>query len=224
VDLWQIRRTAIIYELTPQQVVANYTAFPGALVPGTNGRLDGPDGYIRAGFINADGDVTRGVDLGLQTRGSLFSGKWNATLDGTYIDSHRSRIFNTQPYVETVGQWNSRDLFVRWKHQASFTYTEGPWSGTVSQGYTAGYKDEKPTGVVPAGFNPDVKSYITYDLSVTYTGIKDLTLTAGVKNLLDTKPPFTAHNLDFAAGAGWDPRVADPRLRAYQLRASYKFW
>ena len=126
--------------------------------------------------------------------------------------------------MEVVGKWSSRDLFVRWKHQASFTYSTGPWSGTLTQGFTAGYKDEVPAGTVPAGFNPDVKSYTTYDLSLTYTGIKNLTVTGGVKNLLDTDPPFTAHNLDFAAGAGWDPRVADPRGRAFTLRVNYKFF
>lgn len=223
-DLWEIRRTDLIYELTPQQVVANYTTFPGALVRGADGRLDGAGGYIRAGFVNADGDITRGLDLNLRANGNIASGTWVANIDGTYLDSHRSRIFASQPYVEAVGQWSSRDLFVRWKHQASFTYSQGPWSGTLSQSYTSGYKDEVPSGVVPAGFNPDVKAYTVYNLSATYTGIKNLTLTGGIKNLLDTDPPFTAHNLDFAAGAGWDPRVADPRGRAFTLRASYKFF
>lgn len=224
VDLWEIKRTDLIYELTAQQVIANYSTFPGNLVRGANGRLDDTGGYIRAGFVNADGDVTRGVDLNLRANGKLGAGNWVANLDGTYIDSHRGRIFATQPYVEAVGQWNSRDLFVRWKHQLSFTYNQGNWSGTLTQGYTAGYMDEKPTGVVPAGFNPEVKSYTVYDLSGTYSGIKNLTLTGGIKNLLDTDPPFTAHNLDYAAGAGWDPRVADPRGRAFTFRVNYKFF
>ena len=223
-DLWEITRTDLIYELTPQQVVANYTTFPGNLVRGANDRLDGLNGYIRAGFVNADGDITRGVDLNARANGKVAGGNWVVNLDGTYLDSHRSRIFSSQPYVEVVGKWSSRDLFVRWKHQASFTYSTGPWSGTLTQGFTAGYKDEVPAGTVPAGFNPDVKSFTTYDLSLTYTGIKNLTVTGGVKNLLDTDPPFTAHNLDFAAGAGWDPRVADPRGRAFTLRVNYKFF
>ena len=78
--------------------------------------------------------------------------------------------------------------------------------------------------MVPAGFEPRVKSHTTYDLSASYTGIKNLTLTGGIKNLFDTDPPFTAHNLDFAAGAGWDPRVADPRGRAFTFRVNYKFF
>ena len=223
VDLWQIKRTDRIYELTPQQVVANYQTFPENLVRGTDGRLDGPGGFIRAGFVNAEGDITRGVDLGLQFNGRLGNGRWNAALDGTYIDSFRSRIFASQPYIETVGKWNSRDLFVRWKHQARITYSEGPWSGTLSQSFTAGYKDEVPAGVVPPGFNPDVKSYTTYNVSATYAGFKNTTVTLGVKNLFDRDPPFTAHNVDFAAGAGWDPRVADPRGRAFIARVTYTF-
>jgi iron complex outermembrane receptor protein len=223
-DLWQIKRTDLIYELTPQQVIANYTTFPENLVRGTDGRLDGPGGYIRAGFVNADGDITRGVDLNVRLNTNLMGGKFTTNLEGTYMDSHRSRIFASQPYVETVGQWNSRDLFVRWKHQLAFTYSQGDWSTTLTQGYTAGYKDERPSGVVPAGFDPDVKPYTLYDLSATWTGIKNLTVTAGIKNLFDKEPPFTAHNLDFAAGAGWDPRVADPRLRAFTLRLAYKFF
>ncbi|HSW03832.1 TonB-dependent receptor [Aquabacterium sp.] len=224
IDLWEIKRQNLIYELTPQQVIANYTTFPESLVRGSNGRLDGSGGYIRAGFVNADGDITRGVDLNLLATGKMHEGvTWNAWLEGTYMDSHRSRIFSTQAYVETVGQWNNRDLFVRWKHQLGFTLNLGPWSGTLSQSYTAGYKDQKPAGTVPAGFNPDVDSYTVYNASLTYTGVKNLSLTFGVKNLLDTDPPFTAHNLDFAAGAGWDPRVADPRGRAYTLRLNYKF-
>jgi iron complex outermembrane receptor protein len=50
-----------------------------------------------------------------------------------------------------------------------------------------------------------------------------MTLGAGVKNIFDKDPPFTAHNLDFAAGAGWDPRVADPRGRAFTARITYRF-
>ena len=224
IDVWQIKRSNLIYELTPQQVIANYTTFPGSLVRGTDGRLDGPGGFIRAGFVNADGDITRGTDINLQATTNAWGAKWVLGLDGTYMDSHRSRVFASQPYVETVGQWDTRNLFVRWKHQLSLTYDRGPWSSTLSQSFTDGYKDQLPAGAVPAGFNPDVASYTTYNLSATYSAIKNLTLTGGIKNLFNTTPPFTAHNLDFAAGAGWDPRVADPRMRAFTLRATYKFF
>src|SRR5204863_1148117 len=115
------------------------------------------------------------------------------------------------PYTEFAGQWSSRDIYPRWKHIANIGYERGPWSATLYQRFTKGYKDEVPAGTVPPGFNPDIDDYITYDTFVTYTGVKQLTLTFGIKNLLNEDPPFTAHNVDFTPGAGWDPRVADPR-------------
>src|SRR5262249_47990421 len=135
-----------------------------------------------------------------------FGGRWTAGLDGTYIDSHRSRVFDTQPWTEYAGQWNSRDLFVRWKHQLYVGYDTGPWSTVLYQNYVRGYQDEKPLGVVPAGWSA-VDDYMTYSLAVAYTGFKNVTIRGGIRNLLNEDPPFTAHNLDFAAGAGWDPRV-----------------
>ena len=222
-DMWEVRRNDLIYQLTPQQVVANYLTFPENLVRGSNGRLDGTGGYIRAGFVNADGDIARGTDVSAQANGRILAGTWKASLEGTYFESRRSRVFASQPYIEYAGQWGSRDITPRWKHQLGFTYTQGPWSGTLSQSFTKGYLDEKPLGVIPPGFNPMVDDYITYNLAVSYTGIKNVTLNAGIRNLLNTDPPFTAHNVDFAAGAGWDPRVADPRGRAFRLSATYKF-
>ena len=223
VDVWEIERTDRIYELTPQQVIANFTDCPGYLVRGTDGRLTGPGGFIRAGFTNAEGDITRGADLGLRLNGRVYRGRWNATFDGTYIDSFRSRVFARQAYTEFAGQWSSRDLFPRWKHNLALTYDQGRWSTTLYQTYVAGYKDERPVGVVPPGFQAKVDEYVTYSLSVSYTGLRNTTLTFGIKNLFDEDPPFTAHNLDFAAGAGWDPRVADPRGRAYTARITYRF-
>ena len=58
----------------------------------------------------------------------------------------------------------------------------------------------------------------------TYTGIRNLAITGGIRNLLNTSPPFSAHNVDNVAGAGWDARVGDPRGRSYVLGVNYKFY
>jgi iron complex outermembrane recepter protein len=223
VDVWSIRRNGLIVELTPQEVIANYTTFPENLVRGSDGRLDGPGGYIRSGFVNADGDRTRGIDVGVEFNGEWGPGRWTAALDGSYIDSHRARIFSTQPFTEQVGRWNARTLHLRWKHLARLSYAVDAWNASLSHQYASSYDDEVPPGTVPPGYEPEVDAYSIFGLSASYTGFENLTITAGIRNLLDTDPPFTAHNLDFAAGAGWDPRVADPRGRAYTLGVSYRF-
>ena len=73
-------------------------------------------------------------------------------------------------------------------------------------------------------WSPDVKAYITYNLMLTYTGIKNLSITAGIKNLLNTDPPFSAaYDSNTGAGSSWEPRIADPRGRSYVLGAIYTF-
>jgi iron complex outermembrane receptor protein len=146
-----------------------------------------------------------------------------AAIDGSYLDSHQTRLFRNQPFVESVGQWNSRDLYLRWKHQLRLSYALGDWTTILTQQYASGYADQRPAGTPPDGFDSKVDAYSVVGVNLSYGGIPGLSLSLGIKNLFDRDPPFTAHNVDFAAGAGWDPRVADPRGRAYTLRASYRF-
>ncbi|MDX2219828.1 MAG: TonB-dependent receptor [Burkholderiales bacterium] len=223
-DAYEIRRNDRIYVVTPQLVVANPDTFPNGIVRGPNGRIDEVGGYIQGGLVNADGDITRGIDIGMQVRTKIWDWNFSGSVEGTYVDSFKSRIFKSQAYRELAGQWDVQDLFPRWKHTARATFSRGPWSTTVSQYFTSGYRDEAPAGVANA---PDYKSrvedYITYNVSATYTGFKKLTITGGILNVFNTDPPFTAHNVDFAAGTAWDPRVASPRGRAYTLRLTYKF-
>ncbi|MEO7742088.1 MAG: TonB-dependent receptor [Usitatibacter sp.] len=219
VDFWEVKRKDLITRLTPQEVVANYTQFPEYIVRNADGSIN----YIQAGLVNAADEITRGVELGGRFDWTGLNGKWRFSLDGTYIDSYKSRIFQTQSYRELVGEWTRRTIYPKWKHTASVSYATGPWSATFLQRYVHSYKDEVPPGVVPPGFDPEVEAYILYDLTVAYTGIRKMTLRAGIKNLLNTDPPFTAHATDFVSGAGWDPRIADPRGRAFILSATYKF-
>jgi iron complex outermembrane receptor protein len=65
---------------------------------------------------------------------------------------------------------------------------------------------------------------MTYNFSLTYRYNKDFTIVAGIKNLFNTDPPFSiAYDTNTGAGSSWEPRVADPRGRAYTLSLEYKF-
>ena len=121
------------------------------------------------------------------------------------------------------------DLGLKWKHTAYAAYRRGNWSGLVQNIYRHGYQDQVLPGVAsgrikPTTLDPSVDSYCIVHASVTYSGIKNLTLTAGVKNLFDRDPPF-AITYDSVTGAGssWEPRVADPRGRSLTLTVNYRF-
>lgn len=224
VDYWAINVKDRILNRTPQVVLANSAYLQDYIHRGADGVIE----YIDAGWINAAGLKTRGADVGLRGRGTLPGGyKWNASLDGTWTQSYQFAEFEGQPYVEYVGNFYTRDIYLRWKHNATFSVSRGDWSVLLSNLYRDGYKDQLPDAgksTPPAGFNPHVSSYTTWGLSGTYTGLKNTTITVGIQNLFDRDPPFTAHNVDEVVGAGWDPRVADPRGRSLSFDVKYKFF
>jgi iron complex outermembrane receptor protein len=221
-DYWAINSKDRILNRSATIVLQNATLLPQYIIRNPDDTI----AYVQAGWINAAGSRTRGADLSLRGEGNTKGYKWNAALDGTWTQSFKFAEIAGQEYKEYVGNFYTRDLYLRWKHNASFSLARGDWSGLLTQKYSSGYKDQVPNGGArpyPAGFNPKVSSYTTYSLSGTYTGFKDTTVTVGIQNLFDRDPPFTAHNVDDVVGAGWDPRVADPRGRSLSFQLKYKF-
>ena len=182
-------------------------------------------------FINSGGSLMRGLELDANLSGELAGGRWIVNLNGSYIHQFHTKALESLPYSgNLVGRYvRYFNLPIRWKHTLNVGYTRGNWSHNLSQIHRDGYLDEPPISVangsfIPANWRPRVDGYTTYSYSVTWTGIQNLKLGLGIKNLLDQDPPFTAHMNDFAAGAGWETRIADPRGRAYTLLVEYRFW
>jgi iron complex outermembrane recepter protein len=227
VDFWQIDLTDRIGAISGQLLISRYDQYRQYVTrdPATNEIVS-----ITSPTFNLGGDKTRGADINLNGNLKTDVGQFAASLEGTYTSSFKSRFSEADPYTELVGKFgdttNGFNLHVRWKHAANITWSQGPWSTTFSQNYTGGYQAERDgfgSGFTAAGSPDRIKSYTLYNLTGTYTGIKNLSITAGIKNLFDTKPSFSNHNVDNVAGAGWDGRVGDPRLRSFILRLNYKF-
>ena len=227
-DWWQIKRTGTIQALPVATLIANYDLFADRFIRDATGAIV----QIDTRWVNAGESITRGIDVGAKVNGKLGPGKFLASLDGTYLIDKKSRLVGSAPFGDSEIAVFSRagDLGLRWKHAASFTYSQGDWSGTLSQLYRSAYKDAVLPGVAngsvsPPNLNPTVASYTLYNVSTTYTGFKNLSLTFGIKNLLDKDPPFTAaYDTNTGAGSSWEPRVADPRGRSFTFLVSYNFF
>lgn len=226
VDFWQIDLTDRIGAISGQLLVSRYAQYAQYVTRNADGDIES----ITSPTFNLGGDKTRGADVNLTGNWKTDLGQFVITVDGTYTSSFKSRFSEADPYTELVGKFgdttNGFNLHVRWKHAANITWAQGPWSTTFSQNYTGSYQAERDgfgSGFTAAGAPDRIKSYTLYNLTGTYTGIKNLSITAGIKNLFDTKPSFSNHNVDNVAGAGWDGRVGDPRLRSFILRLNYKF-
>jgi iron complex outermembrane recepter protein len=226
-DWWSIQREGTIQILSLVQLIDNYRLFPERFIRDGAGTLIAVDQR----WANAGETETEGLEVSLKSNFNAMGARWTAALDGTYLLKKRSRVVASAPWSGSeVGQFSfAGDLGLRWKHNASITYRRGDWSSTFSQVYRSGYNDQVLPGVTagrvdPPNWDPKVDAYITYNLGFTWTGFKGLSITGVVKNLFDEDPPFAiTYDSNFGSGSSWEPRVADPRGRAFVLTAEYRF-
>lgn len=191
-----------------------------------------PDGSIAAidrRFINAGGRKTSGIEIGAVTSGELWDGTWGLNFNGSYLIEDIVQERDNAPFgPNLVGTHSRGNIPLEWKHTLSINYSYSDFTHTLTQVFRSGYDDETPPGVAsgeanPSNYDPTVDSYLIYNYSLNYTGFDNIELIAGIKNLFDRDPPFTAHQNDFSPGAAFDPRVADPRGRAYTVQFNYNF-
>jgi iron complex outermembrane recepter protein len=227
-DWWRINKTDTIQILELQQLIDNIGIFGDRFIRNADGALVAVDQR----WVNAGETITEGLELGLRGNGKVMSGRWSAGLDGTYLIQKKSKVVANVPFGPSeIGVFTfSGDLGLRWKHNAFVTYNEGPWTGSFSQNFRKGYTNQELPGVTsgvvsPPNLQKKVDDYITYNAAVTYSGIKNLTITGGIKNLFNTDPPFAiTYDSSTGSGSSWEPRATDPRGRSFTLLLDYKFF
>ena len=234
-DWWEVERENTIRPADRTVLINYYDLFKDNWIRDSSGNVIAIDRR----FINSGGSLTRGVELDANFITDMAGGEFRINLNGSLITMYRTKFIQTLPYggneVGTYSNITHRLAPLRWKHTLNFNYSRGDWSHSLSQIYRDGYDDELPISVdacllnragcyIPSQWKWRVDPYSIWNYNITWTGIERLKLGFGIKNLADKDPPFTAHQNDFASGAGWEPRVADPRGRAYTLLVEYNFW
>lgn len=227
-DFWSIRRENNIVLPALSDLVNNYGLFTNNFLRNAAGNIVAIDQR----WVNSGQSSTKGVDITAGANGRMMDGSWRLNMNGTYLFERKTKLLANSNWgpSEISAFTRSGDLYLRWKHSLVGSYTTGNWTTTLQQLYRSSYKDAQLPGVangsiVPSNYNPMVDAYAVYNLSVSYNGIKNLTLTGAIKNLFDRIPPFSAaYDGNTGAGSDWEPRVADPRLRSLQLTANYKFF
>ena len=227
-DWWMINVDDTIQLLTLRQLIDNAALFPDRFV-----RSGGTITVIDQRWINAGSRRTQGVEFAL--RGGFDLGgesRISIGMDGSLALKKREKLTPTAAYGPSlVGVFTfSGDLGLRWKHNAWVSFTNEDWAVTFTQIFRSGYTNQKLPGiaagtVVRPDFNPRVTPYHIYNLSATYLGLgPDLRLTLGIKNLFDSDPPFAiTYDGNTGAGSSWEPRVADPRGRSFNVAVEVRF-
>ena len=174
-----------------------------------------PIAYIDAPTENLGELHTSGLDFAASWRSANTNmGRFSASMEGTYVNKYRYQREQGGQFISAVGRYSDNAPIFRWQHTLNLGWSTGPWSVGLAQRYKSGYTDQGDVAKVAA--------YAVWDASVTWTGIKNLSVGAAINNLLDKDPPVTTQSTTFQRG--YDPRFTDPLGRAFMLRASYKFF
>ncbi len=212
IDYWNVHLKDKIGALPEQAIYGNYEKYKARFLR----NADGSPLAILDLNENLGEVKTQGIDLGLTLRmPTKVAGNFTFGLDGTYVNQYDYQDEPGGAFIENAGRYASNNPVFRWRHTASVNWRLGNWGATLSQNFKSSYKDQDNSA------GQKVDSYSLWNLTGTYTGIKGLALTAGVKNLLDTEPPFSNQGTMFQQG--YDPRYTDPVGRALYVCASYSF-
>ena len=227
VDFWSIAVDDTIGSLTTQQLLSNAAFFPERLGRDTSGTVV----LLDLRTANIGSRRTQGLEVSLRGGIDLGNGVLTAGLEGTRLLKKKEKLLPVAPYgTSLIGVFTyAGDLGLKWKHNAFLTWANDDVTLSLSQIYRNGYQNQALPGiangtVVRAGFNPRLKSYMLYNLSAGLRIQQGLQLTAGIRNLLDTDPPFAiTYDSNTGAGSSWEPRVADPRGRSFTVAVEAKF-
>ena len=222
VDFWSIAVDNTIGALTIAQLLANQSFFPDRVI-----RTGGVITQLDLRQDNIGSRRTQGLEVALRGGVDAFGGVLSAGLDGTYLVKKREKFLPSAPFGSSlIGVFTyAGDLGLKWKHSAFINYAVDDMLFSFSQIYRNGYKNNAlPASASRPDYNAQVKAYVTYNLSAAMDMSDKLRLTAGVRNVFDTDPPFAiTYDSNTGSGSSWEPRVADPRGRSFTLSVEAKF-
>lgn len=225
-DYFKIRLNGAITNGIPYTTILGDLAQYGNLVtrgpadpafPNLPGRIQS----ILGTYINLGNIHIQGVDLEAHYKAPAQSwGKLRFDISGTYYTRYDAQQTDGS-YLGAVS--NNFGAVVsgtipRWRHYASVTWENGPWSATLANQHQSAYRD---VGLDANDNFRTVSAMSLWDVQGSYSGWKNLVFTVGAKNLLDTNPPLTNQQTTFQAG--YDPSYYDARARFVYASVKVKF-
>jgi len=235
VDYYHIKMTNTIGAADPKTIVLLASQGNGVYqslvtrAPSVGG-VPGAITNINVVSANVGATDTDGYDVNIDWRKKFANvGTVSVSLNGTYVakyDLTRPDGVVEQSVAKTLNPAGgvlfangNGGIIQRWRHQLTAGVTNPTWNASITQNFQSGYQDGQDQG----GTLQNVGAFSTYDTQVGYTGIKNLTLNFGLKNMFDRDPPSITNSQNYFQ-SGYDPTYYDPRGRFAYVSGSYKFF
>jgi iron complex outermembrane receptor protein len=205
INYWNYDIKDNIEAVEPQYLVDNEASLPSGVIirdPVTNEIIQ-----VNTTFLNISATQTDGLDIDIRYR-------WNTTAAGTftigvlanYLMSYDQQAFQGAPTEDLVGTYR----YPKWRAVLPLGWYKDDYGASI----TANYIDKYDDGLDPS---LTVDSLLTWDVQFVYLGIRNSTLTIGVKNLTNEDPPYANEP------EGYDFATDDPRGRFLYGKFAYKF-
>lgn len=234
VDYWRIGVKDLVTTLAPQFIVAQAAAgnatYTGLVQRDSAGNITN----IQSTNLNAGSLKTQGIDVDLRwlIAKTVNYGTFSTHLNGTYLTKYDEKLPDgtIQPSIAATIDANGNALnavsaggiIFRWKHQLTFDWKFRDYALGVTQNFQSGYKDAARADSDTGTDAQHVGAFSTWDLQGAYTGVKNLTLRTGVKNLFNRAPPQII-GLGNYFQTGFDPTYYDAHGATGYVSANYKF-
>jgi len=228
VDYWYIQKKDQISVITGDAILTDPTLL-ARFATRIHRTPDGFISYIDTPIENLGDLKTSGIDIDVKTRWNLESmGRLTIGLAGTYVNTYKLQNYKDGPYtsyVGTAGDGGSVQPHPRWQHSLTVDLQQGPWGVTLENQFVKGWTESAALVDANIGVHQDyqVKDSSRWNLSGAYSGIKNLTVRLGIRNLFDKEPPFTAVPSYGSHAAGYAASFVDPRKRFFYASLGYQF-
>lgn len=236
-DVWYVKVRNAIGQLSEDEVFANPLKYQSSW--GT--KRDTGTGVLYLAFLadnkNLGDAYFSGIDFDVTGRAKLGFADLTSQLMATYTLREEQQLLPGGRYYSAIGGVNEElgSVTFRWSGRWANTFKAGNWAHTFTVNFRSGYQDQTTeVEVLDAAGNPTgaredirlrVKEYYSLDWQTMWNPIKPLSITVGLLNVFDVKPPLSISGGGINRGQqfGYDDRYYDSRGRTAFVNMSYKF-
>ena len=239
VDYWYIHRMNFIDRYGSQTVINNEfnPAFAGGTVQRDPNTATWIPGIPNSGpilstirrFDNFGDQVAAGFDIDLQGRWQLGAyGRLSMDSSWTYTDKNDWQFVKGVNYTGGAGNFFAFES-PRIKGQTTFVWDFRDFETLARYNYVGHWKyGDNTSGCYVTGANAAylggqclVDDFPTYDVGLTYKGIKNLRVGVLVRNIFNNNAPYEPDTT--YTQTGFNTNLYNPYARYYQFSINYKF-
>ncbi|MCS0660635.1 TonB-dependent receptor plug domain-containing protein [Massilia terrae] len=170
---------------------------------------------------NLGSSLTDGIDFQASTRFPTDDfGDFGVGLSGTYFT--RYKVANS-PGAPMVDYLNVIFNPMRLKTRLAGTWNSGPWYANGYVNYTNGYTNNLASPAQKVASNTTIDLRLSYQIDDKVYGVGGTTVSLGVVNAFNRKPPFVNIGQSTNGGGGFDPTLTNPIGRIVSLALNKSF-